>query len=75
MIEKLRRLLGRPNRYQIKITRYDTFEPYGKMFIVDLSKLCLLIGLIIPCGIEFLIIAIIKRKGWNKEFFRFPIKN
>lgn len=52
----------------------DFIKTYGKIFSVDLIKCCLLLGLIIPCGIEYLIIAVLKKKGINKEFFRLTIK-
>jgi hypothetical protein len=55
----------------ITLTRKETtlFQRYGKAFILDLYKLCLLIGLIIPCGLEWLLMGIIKRKNWNKTLF------
>jgi hypothetical protein len=55
----------------ITLTRQDKplFERYGKAFIVDICKFCLLIGLIIPCGLEWLIIGIVKRKDWNRTIF------
>ena len=60
---------------KIYLNREPKFKTYGKVLKVDLIKLVMLLGLIVPCGIEWLAVGVIKKKDLNKEFWRIPIKN
>ena len=65
----------RQKQCTIYLNRKPRFKTYGKVIIIDLIKFSLLLGLVIPCGIEWLLVGIIKKKGLNKEFWRIPLKN
>ena len=57
------------NTGTIELNKQYKTHRYGKSFILDLYKVCLLIGLIIPCGLEWVLIGLIKRNNWNKTLF------
>lgn len=49
-------------------------KTYGKVFVVDLLKICFLIGFIVPV-LDYVAMGLIKMKGWNREIWRISVRD
>ena len=63
------------NKFCNRLEEKRFYTTYGKVINIDYIKLFMLLGLVIPCGIEYIFIGLLKKYNKNKILFKLTIKN
>ena len=63
------------NKFCNRLEEKRFYCTYGKVLNIDYIKLFMLLGLFIPCGIEYIFIGLLKKYNKNKIIFKLTIKN
>jgi hypothetical protein len=63
------------NKFCNRLEEKRFYCTYGKVLNIDYIKLFMLLGLVIPCGIEYIAIGLLKKYDKNKILFKLTIKN